>query len=221
MAKRSINSPDLSITEHLEQSNSLPNLHIQSSQMSSQVMRKKAFHMLSSDNLRKISQLPAGETEQDWITINLLEFFQHIMALYATISSYCTSSTCPSMTAGANYEFFWAQDGKKPIKVSAPHYTELLRSWIIGSLQNDQLVPEHPGEEFPKDFHKRISPIYKRLFRVYAHIYHSHFEQIQALDERLAFDLSCKHFILFAKEFTLIDQNSLNPLSELITTYGI
>jgi hypothetical protein len=46
-------------------------------------------------------------------------------------------------------------------------------------------------------------------------------EQVQALDERLAFDLSCKHFILFAKEFTLIDQNSLNPLSELITTYGI
>jgi hypothetical protein len=54
----------------MEQSNSLPNLHIQSSQMSFQVMRKKAFHMLSSDNLRKISQLPAGETEQDWITIN-------------------------------------------------------------------------------------------------------------------------------------------------------
>jgi MOB kinase activator 1 len=68
---------------------------------------------------------------------------------------------------------------------------------------------------------KKISPIYKRLFRIYAHIYHSHLEQIQALDERLAFDISCKHFIVFSKEFSLIDQNSLAPLSDLIASYAI
>ncbi|KAH8548400.1 putative Mob1/phocein family protein [Umbelopsis sp. PMI_123] len=186
-------------------------------------MRKKAIQMLSTDNLRTISQLPDGESEQEWVTVNLLEFFQHIMSLYATISSYCTPSTCPSMTAGPNYEFFWAQDGKKPIKVSAPHYTDLLRSWVIRSLQDDHLVPDHPGKYLPFDpyFMKKISPIYKRLFRIYAHIYHSHLDQIQGLDERLAFDISCKHFIVFSKEFSLIDQISLAPLSDLIASYAI
>lgn len=76
------------------------------------------------------------------------------------------------------------------------------------------------GEEFPKDFVKKISPIYKRLFRIYAHMYHSHMDQIQALDERAAFDISCKHFILFAEEFALIDQNSLAPLADLVASYG-
>jgi hypothetical protein len=68
----------------------------------------------------------------------------HFCSILASICSPSphTLSLCVRV---CSYEFFWAQDGKKPIKVSAPHYTELLRSWIIGSLQNDQLVPEHPG----------------------------------------------------------------------------
>ncbi|CAM0142230.1 unnamed protein product [Umbelopsis sp. WA50703] len=185
------------------------------------VIRKKASKMLTADNLRRVIQLPEGETEQDWITINLLEFFQHTMSLYATIADSCTPSTCPSMTAGSNYEFFWAQDGKKPIKVSAPHYVDLLRTWVISSLQDGQLIPQQPGEPFPKDFLFRIRTIYKRLFRIYAHMYHSHIHQIELLDERLVFDISCKHFIMFAKEFSLIDQNSMAPLSELISSYSI
>ena len=34
---------------------------------------------------------------------------------------------------------------------------------------------------FPKDFEARLKNIYKRLFRVYAHMYHSHIEKIIAL----------------------------------------
>jgi hypothetical protein len=34
------------------------------------VIRKKASKMLTADNLRRVIQLPEGETEQDWITIN-------------------------------------------------------------------------------------------------------------------------------------------------------
>lgn len=34
------------------------------------VIAKKASKMLTVDNLRKVIQLPSGESEQDWITIN-------------------------------------------------------------------------------------------------------------------------------------------------------
>jgi hypothetical protein len=38
-----------------------------------------------------------------------------------------------------------------------------------------------PGVPFPKDFEGRLKNIYKRLFRVYAHMYHSHIEKIISL----------------------------------------
>jgi hypothetical protein len=37
------------------------------------------------------------------------------------------------------------------------------------------------GVPFPKDFEGRLKNIYKRLFRVYAHMYHSHIEKIISL----------------------------------------
>jgi hypothetical protein len=39
--------------------------------------------------------------------------------------------------------------------------------------------------------------IYKRLFRVYAHIYHSHFKHVCALDEEAHLNTCFKHFIFF------------------------
>lgn len=38
-----------------------------------------------------------------------------------------------------------------------------------------------PDSSYPKKFHAICSTIYKRFFRIYAHIYHSHFKEIQAL----------------------------------------
>ena len=39
--------------------------------------------------------------------------------------------------------------------------------------------------------------IFKRLFRVYAHIYHSHFKQVVSLDEEAHLNTCFKHFIFF------------------------
>lgn len=36
-------------------------------------------------------------------------------------------------------------------------------------------------DPFPPKFRSRIKVIFKRMFRVYAHIYHSHFRQVVAL----------------------------------------
>lgn len=37
------------------------------------------------------------------------------------------------------------------------------------------------GVPFPQDFVDRVQNIFKRLFRVYAHIYYCHFERMAAL----------------------------------------
>jgi MOB kinase activator 1 len=50
---------------------------------------------------------------------------------------------------------------------------------------------------FPKNFLAMIKTIFKRLFRIYAHIYHSHFQMILALGLEYHLNTCFKHFIFF------------------------
>lgn len=53
------------------------------------------------------------------------------------------------------------------------------------------------GAPFPVNFRDVVKTIFKRLFRVYAHIYHSHFQKIVSLKEEAHLNTCFKHFILF------------------------
>lgn len=53
------------------------------------------------------------------------------------------------------------------------------------------------GTPFPSNFRDVVKTIFKRLFRVYAHIYHSHFQMIVSLKEEAHLNTCFKHFILF------------------------
>lgn len=72
------------------------------------------------------------------------------------------------------------------------------------------------GVPFPKNFNSIAKTILKRLFRVYAHIYHQHFSEVVQLGEEAHLNTSFKHFIFFVQEFNLIDKRELAPLQELI-----
>ena len=74
------------------------------------------------------------------------------------------------------------------------------------------------GVPFPKTFQSTVKTVFKRLFRVYAHIYHSHFPKIVSLGEEAHLNTSFKHFIFFVQEFKLIEPKELAPLQELIDT---
>ena len=54
-----------------------------------------------------------------------------------------------------------------------------------------------PGVPFPKNFRDTIRTLFRRLFRVYAHLYSNHFDHICALGIEGAFrDIKCPAFIL-------------------------
>lgn len=77
------------------------------------------------------------------------------------------------------------------------------------------------GVLFPKNFLSMIKTIFKRLFRVYAHIYHSHFQVILALGLEYHLNTCFKHFIFFIDEFELVEEKELAPLSELIQQFKL
>ena len=122
------------------------------------------------------------------------------------------------MSAGPKYEYHWA-DGTKvttAIKCSAPEYVDYLMVWVQGLLDDEQIFPSKIGEPFPKNFLLIIKNIFKRLFRVYGHIYHHHFPKIVALGEEAHLNTSFKHFLFFVLEFSLVEKRELAPLQELI-----
>jgi hypothetical protein len=44
-------------------------------------------------------------------------------------------------------------------------------------IDDESIFPAQFGEAFAPSFQETVRTIFKRLFRVYAHIYHSHFKQ--------------------------------------------
>lgn len=116
---------------------------------------------------------------------------------------------------------------KKPIEVSAPKYVEYLMDWIETQLDDESIFPQKLGKltflvfycrwiyelikkvgcltclfsaagtPFPPNFADVVKTILKRLFRVYAHIYHSHFQKIISLKEEAHMNTCFKHFVLF------------------------
>ncbi|XP_010071646.1 PREDICTED: MOB kinase activator 1A, partial [Pterocles gutturalis] len=183
---------------------------------------KHAEATLGSGNLRQAVMLPEGEDLNEWIAVNTVDFFNQINMLYGTITEFCTEASCPVMSAGPRYEYHWA-DGtniKKPIKCSAPKYIDYLMTWVQDQLDDETLFPSKIGVPFPKNFMSVAKTILKRLFRVYAHIYHQHFDSVMRLQEEAHLNTSFKHFIFFVQEFNLIDRRELAPLQELIEKLG-
>lgn len=74
---------------------------------------------------------------------------------------------------------------------------------IMMQMDDPSIFPQHYGEPFPPCFQEVICAIFKRLFRVYAHIYHSHFKHICALKEEAHLNTCFKHFMYFTEVSTL------------------
>ncbi|KAI7838034.1 hypothetical protein COHA_008215 [Chlorella ohadii] len=116
------------------------------------------------------------------------------------------------------FQYLWA-DGvkvKTPVKLSAPDYINCLFDWVEDQLDNPAVFPQRYGGSFPPNFAATVRNILKRLFRVYGHIYHSHFRQIERLELEPHLNTCFRHFMLFTLEFNLIDERELAPLKELI-----
>jgi len=173
---------------------------------------------LGAGNLREAVRLPKGEDFNEWLAVNSVDFFNEISLLYGCVSEYCTEKSCAIMSAGPKYEYLW-MDGvkyKKPHKCSAPEYIDLLMTWVEDQINDPAIFPVDDGVPFPNNFRTIIKTILKRLFRVYAHIYHHHINKMIALDCEAHLNSCFKHFVYFVKEFQLVDEKELAPLADTI-----
>ena len=183
-------------------------------------LKQIAQMTLGSGNIDLAVELPKGEDLNEWLAVNTIEFYNDINLLYGMLIEFCTKKSCPVMSAGPKYEYLWADENKKaPLKVSASEYIEYLMTWVENQLNNESIFPSVIGVPFPKNFLQIIKIIFKRLFRVYAHIYYTHFPHIVMLGCQYHLNTCFKHFIFFIDRFNLVEPKELAPLAELIQKF--
>jgi len=175
---------------------------------------------LGGGELKKTVQLPEGEDLREWIAVNTVHFYNAANMIYGTCVDFCTEETCKTMSAGRN-EYLW-KDGTKyktPTKMSAPMYIDCLLSWVNDQINNPKLFPTDESTSFPRNFMSRVKNIYKRLFRLYAHLYYSHFEKIRSIGANAHLNTCFKHFVYFILEFDLVDEKGMSPLENFISKF--
>jgi len=174
---------------------------------------------LGGGELRHTVKLPEGEDLNEWIAVNTVHFYNAANMIYGTCVEFCTEASCPTMSAGRN-EYLW-KDGvkfKKPTRVPAPVYIDELLTWVNHQISDPALFPTDDGK-FPPKFMGSVKNIYKRLFRLYAHIYWSHFEKIRSIGANAHLNTCFKHFVYFILEFNLVDKKGMAPLEKFIEKF--
>lgn len=175
---------------------------------------------LGGGELKKTVKLPEGEDLNEWIAVNTVHFYNASSLIYGTCAEFCTEQSCKTMSAGLN-EYLW-KDGvqyKKPTRVPAPVYMENLLNWVNDQISDPTLFPVDETAKFPPKFMSRVKIIYKRLFRLYAHIYWSHFVKIRSIGANAHLNTCFKHFVYFILEFNLVDKKGLSPLENFIAKF--
>ncbi|KAA8496065.1 MOB kinase activator-like 1 [Porphyridium purpureum] len=183
----------------------------------SQEILKQSLH---AGNLREACKAPDGYDVNDWLSVNIVDLFNQINLIYGSMCEECTDKSCPVMNAGPKYEYLWqdaeSEKYKSPTRLSAPKYVDALMDWVDRQLADEEIFPTAPGKPFPESFRSTVKAIMKRLFRVYAHIYHSHLDEIIACGAEAHLSTCFKHFVYFGQEFNLLPVKELDPLKDVI-----
>lgn len=177
-----------------------------------------AESLVQSGDLAKSVRLPQHADKCHWLSVHTVDFYNIVNMLYGSVTEFCTRESCPVMNAGPKYEYLW-KDGAKyptPTRVSAPEYVHLLMTWIESQIGDERLFPSEDRNPYPTQFLSVVRNIIRRLFRVFAHIYHSHFSRIRELKEESHLNTALKHFVLFVWEFDLMDEQEIEPMSTIL-----
>lgn len=66
---------------------------------SSWQLKQYAEATLGSGSLRKAVKLPEGEDRDEWLAVNIVDFYNQINLLYGAITEFCSPQSCPEMKA--------------------------------------------------------------------------------------------------------------------------
>jgi hypothetical protein len=75
------------------------------------------------------------------------------------------------------------------------------------------------GAKFPAHFKREVSSIFKRLIRLYGHIYYSHFDTCKELGAEAHLNTCFKHLMYFILCHDLVEAREMEPVQRLIDKF--
>ena len=169
---------------------------------------------LGSGNLRAAVRLPEGEDRNEWLAANTVDFFNEIGLLYGIVAQDAAEKfTQPGTGFPPGFEYRWQVSTKEPpLRCSSPDYVDFVLAWVEDHLNNEAIFVVDEGVPFPSDFESYVRDIFKRLFRVFAIMYHSHFAAFEASGAAAHLNTCLKHFMFFCFEFGLVPEAEFKAL---------
>jgi MOB kinase activator 1 len=137
---------------------------------------------LGSGNLRAAVTLPQNEDKNEWQAANIVDFFNEVSLLYGICADDAQRFTKPGDGFPPGFEYRWADGVKvtKPMRCSSPEYVDYVMTWVENQINNEEIFPVQESAPFPDQFEELyVKNVMKRLFRVFAIIYHCHFAAIE------------------------------------------
>ncbi|EIW67075.1 hypothetical protein TREMEDRAFT_64944 [Tremella mesenterica DSM 1558] len=166
-------------------------------------------------SFKTIVKVPAYVDGNEWVAIGLFDFYHMLNHFYTALTDFCTIQNCPMMTAGPTLYFLWPDANRRPTAIPAPVYIDYAMTAVQKALEDESIFPTKANNGFSDTFPQSARSMYKSLFRVFAHVYHSHFEQILHLSLEAHFNSLFAHFLAFGHEF------HLGRMEELMTSNGV
>eukprot|EP00127_Corallochytrium_limacisporum_P006657 Clim_evm36s232 gene=Clim_evmTU36s232 len=178
--------------------------------------------LIVSGDLRPLSSLPPGESEEEWLATYTLMFFNNVSLIYSTIEEACTKDSCPIMCAGPKTEYIWTDEkGKKVKGLSAPEYSDFALTWINSIVTNENAFPSRLGIDFPSNYQQIVRRVFRLLFQILSHIFCHHLEDLVELRIQPHANTVLLHTVVLCKEFNLLDEKDLLPLSGYLQLAGV
>ncbi|KAJ3263715.1 Maintenance of ploidy protein mob2 [Chytriomyces hyalinus] len=176
-------------------------------------------------NFRQICALPKYMDLNEWLAVNILDFFYYTNLFYESVAEFCTVHNCPNMSAGANIEYSWTDSKGKSVKLPAPQYVDYFMTWTQSILNDQSVFPTKAGIEFPPNFLVTLKAIYKHIMRVFVHMYSAHVHQIQMLNLQSHLNTLFAHLLCFGREFDLLERKDLVSVQDFVSAldalYGL
>ncbi|KAK5773748.1 Mob2p PWA37_005036 [Arxiozyma heterogenica] len=170
-------------------------------------------------SFKTIVQLPKYVDIGEWIALNVFEFFTNLNHFYGVIAEYVTPEAYPTMNAGPHTDYLWLDANNRQVSLPAGQYIDLALTWINNKVTDKNLFPTQNNVSFPQAFLRDVQRVMIQMFRIFAHIYHHHFDKIVHLSLEAHWNSFFAHFISFSKEFNIIDRKEMIPLLPLIENF--
>ncbi|WAQ89236.1 hypothetical protein PtA15_10A660 [Puccinia triticina] len=169
-------------------------------------------------SFRTIVSLPRYCDVNEWVAVNLVDFFNSLNLILSLTTESCNANVCPTMSSGPGMDYTWTSmtgGTKKQVKVPAPQYIDYVMTWAEKLLADEATFPTKAGREFnPNTFPSSARHLYTQFLRIFAHLYHAHFDHFVHLSSEGHVNSLFAHFLQFGVEFDLIDPKELRAPKE-------